>query len=272
MSSYKGKTALVTGASSGIGAAFARELARRGMHLILVARSADKLRQLAADLTATYGVRAEVLPCDLGADGAVERVCAEVAQRGLSVDLLVNNAGFASHGRFEELAAARDRELVMVNVAALVDLAHAFVPQLLARRGAVINVASILAYTPTPYMAVYGATKAFVTSFSAALAEEYRGRGLRVLALCPGATDTGFFEVAGSDSMVLGRKRSPKQVVSTALRALERGQSVAIDGAANALMAISSKLAPFALAALVTGWITRPRPAAKPGAAARHAR
>jgi short-subunit dehydrogenase len=181
--------------------------------------------------------------------------------------MLVNNAGFATHGRFEDLPAARDHEQITLNVVALVDLTHAFVPQLLARSGALINVASTVAYQPTPYMAVYGASKAFVTSFSAALAEEYRGRGLRVLALCPGATDTAFFDVVGSDSMAMGRKRSSAQVVSTALCALERGRSVVVDGAANALLANLGKLVPFALAARVAAFITRPKAATGHGAA-----
>ncbi len=272
MSEYKGKTALITGASSGIGAAFARELARRGMQLILVARSADRLRQLADELGAQYGVRVEVLPLDLGTDHAAERVRAEVERRGLAVDLLINNAGFATHGPFEELSAIRDHEQVTLNVTALVDLTHAFVPQLLARRGAVINLASTVAFQPTPYMAVYGATKAFVTSFSVALAEEYRGRGLRVLALCPGATDTAFFDVVGSDSMAVGRKRSSKQVVATALRALKCGQSVVVDGTFNALLANLGKLAPFALAARVAAFITRPRKSPQPEAVAKRTR
>ncbi len=264
MSRYKGKTALVTGASSGIGAAFAHELARRGMNLIVVARSADRLRKLADHLTAQHRVRVEVLPFDLVTDGAAERVRAEVAQRGLTVDLLINNAGFAAHGSFEEISAARDHKMVTLNVTALVDLTHAFVPQLLARGGAVINLASILSYTPTPYMAVYGATKAFVISFSSALAEEYRGRGLRVLALCPGATETAFFDVVGSDSMIIGAKRNAKQVVATALRALERGQSVVIDGVGNAFMANLVRLLPFALAARAIAVVTRPKTAPTP--------
>jgi short-subunit dehydrogenase len=124
----------------------------------------------------------------------------------------------------------------------------------------VINVASTVAYQPTPFMAVYGASKAFVTSFSAALAEEYRGRGLRVLALCPGATATGFFEVAGTDSIAMGNKRTSDQVVTTALRALERGQSVVIDGAMNTLLAVLAKRLSFAFSARLAAGITRPAP------------
>ncbi|GAB4215838.1 MAG: SDR family NAD(P)-dependent oxidoreductase [Roseiflexaceae bacterium] len=261
MNSYQGKTALITGASSGIGEGFARELARRGMHLILVARSAGRLQQLADELSSRHRVQVTVLPFDLGQERAGERVYEAVAQRGLRVDLLVNNAGFGTHGRFEELDPARDHQQVMVNVTAVVDLTHAFVPDMLARgSGAVINVASTVSYQPTPYMAVYGASKAFVTSFSAALAEEYRGRGLRVLALCPGATATGFFDAVGGDSFAFGRMRTPAQVVATALRALERGQSVVVDGLFNALVAEFAKRMSFAFSARVAGRVTRPVP------------
>lgn len=260
---YQGGTALVTGASSGIGEAFARELAARGMGLILVARSADRLAQIAGELSDRHSVPTAALPADLGAEGAAERIRQEVERRGLRVDLLVNNAGFATHGRFDEIDPAREREEITVNVTALVDMSHAFVPAMLARGGgAVINVASTVAYQPTPYMAVYGATKAFVTSFSAALAEEYRGRGLRVLALCPGATATNFFAVAGNDTMAFGRMRSPAQVVATGLRALERGQSVVIDGPLNTLASVIARRLPFALGARAAALVTRPKESA----------
>lgn len=270
MNGYQGKTALVTGASSGIGEAFARELARRGMHLILVARSADRLNEIAAELRARHGVTVTVLPTDLGAEHAAERLRREVEQRGFHVDMLVNNAGFATHGRFEEVSSARDHQQVMVNVVALVDLTHAFVPAMLKLGGGdVINVASTVAYQPTPYMAVYGASKAFVTSFSAALAEEYRGRGLRVLALCPGATATGFFEVAGTDSIAMGRMRTSEQVVTTALHALERGKSVVIDGVLNTLVAVVAKRLSFAVGARLAAGVTRPQTSAETAASGR---
>jgi short-subunit dehydrogenase len=273
MAQYQGKTALVTGASSGIGAAFARELARRGMNLILVARSAGALEALANELSTAHKIRADVLPFDLGQENAAQAVKHAVEQRGLAVDMLVNNAGFATHGRFEELESGRDHQQIMVNVTALVDLSRAFVPQLLARRGSLINVASTVAYQPTPYMAVYGASKAFVTSFSVALAEEYRGRGLRVLALCPGATETGFFEVVGGDSVAMGAKRSSAQVVSTALRALERGKSVVIDGSpATVGLALLAKRLSFGLSARLAAGVTRPKEAAQAQATAEQAR
>jgi hypothetical protein len=258
MLSYQGKTALVTGASSGIGEAFARELAQRGMNLILVARSTDRLQALATELASKHGVHIEVLPFDLGVENVAQSIQQEVVQRGLQIDMLINNAGFGTHGRFEELALERDHQQIMVNVTALVDLTHAFIPQLLARKGAIINIASTVAYQPTPYMAVYGASKAFVVSFSAAIAEEYRTRGLRVLALCPGATETNFFAIAGENSVAMGDKRAPSQVVATGLRALEQGKSVVLDGTQNAILAELSKRLPFWLSARIAGRITRP--------------
>lgn len=258
---YQGKTALVTGASSGIGAAFARELAKRGANLILVARSANQLQALADELSAQHKIRADALPFDLGVENVAQALQQAVEQRGLIVDLLINNAGFATHGRFEELASGRDHQQVMVNVTALVDLTHAFVPQMLRQSGgAVINVASTVAYQPTPYMAVYGASKAFVTSFSVALAEEYRGRGLRVLAICPGATATGFFDVLGGDEVAMGQKRTPEQVVRTALRALERGKSVVLDGSPTTIgLALLAKRLSFGLSAQLAASVTRPK-------------
>jgi len=257
---YKGKTALVTGASSGIGEAFARELAARGMDLVLVARSEDKLRTLAAELARGHGIRADVVAADLGREGAAERLHEEVKGRGMRVDMLVNNAGFGTHGPFETLSPDRDHAEVMLNVTAVVDLSHAFLPAMAERGdGAVINVGSTAGFQPLPYMAVYGATKAFVLSFSEALWAEYRGRGMRVLALCPGATETPFFGVVGAEEASVGRRRTPQQVVATGLRALERGRGSAIDGAFNYWLAQTPRLAPRGLTALIGKRLMRPR-------------
>ncbi|MDB5056764.1 MAG: family oxidoreductase, partial [Chloroflexi bacterium] len=194
MFAYRGKTALVTGASSGIGAALARALARRGMQLILVARSKEKLVTLAAEFADRYRTRAEVIAIDLGRDGSARQVYEETERLGMPVDMLVNNAGFSNYGHFEDVPLDRDHQQMMVDVAALVDLTHAFVPGMLERgAGVVVNVASIVSFWPLPYQSVYGASKAFILSFSQALAVEYQGRGIQVLALCPGSTATNFF-------------------------------------------------------------------------------
>ncbi len=273
MFQYQGKTALITGASAGIGAAFARALAARGANVILVARSEDKLQALADELARAHGVRAEVVAADLARAGAARELYDEVDRRSLAVDLLVNNAGFGTSGRFETLAPERDGAEVALNVAAVVDLTHLFLPAMLAQGdGAVVNVASISAFMPGPYSAVYGATKAFVLSFSEALWAECCGRGVRVLALCPGATATEFFDVVGTDAAgVLGAKRAPAQVVETGLRALERNRSYAVDGLANYLMVQAPRVVPRGIVARLVARVARPRQAApRQGAVARH--
>jgi uncharacterized protein len=259
MFEYRGRTALVTGASSGIGTAFVHALAAKGMNVILVARSADRLNQIAAEVESKFGVRAETLIADLSEASAAQAVRAQVEQRGLAVDLLVNNAGFATHGFFEEIPAQRDQDQVTVNVGAVVGLAHAFIPGMLARGGGIINVASTAAFQPLPFMAVYGATKAFLVSFSYALAEEYRDRNIRVLAICPGPTETKFFEVAGSRDVAVGKMRTAEQVVETGLRALEKGRVIAVDGKTNALSGFFSRLLPSAFTARMASRFTRPR-------------
>lgn len=262
MFAYRGKTALVTGASAGIGAEFALALAARGSNVILVARSQERLRALADELARDFGVRAEVIAADLTRADAARDLYAEVEVRGLTVDLLINNAGFGTHGPFETLAPTRDHAEVMLNVAAVVDLTHLFLPAMLKRGdGAVINMASTASFQPVPYMAVYGATKAFVLSFSEALWAECRGRGVRVLALCPGTTATEFFDVVGTEDAAIGARRTPAQVVATGLRALERGQPSAVDGVVNYLRAQTGHLAPRSVMARVMERLMRPHQA-----------
>jgi uncharacterized protein len=260
MFEYRNRTAVVTGASSGIGTAFVHALAAKGMNVILVARSAQRLLQLADEISAKHGVRTEVVVADLSVGSAAETVRSEVERRGLTVDLLVNNAGFATHGHFEHIDRARDLDEVMVNVAAVIGLTHAFVPGMLARGGGgIINISSTAAFQPLPFMAVYGATKAFLVSFSLALAEEYRDRDIRIVALCPGPTETNFFEVCGSKEAAVGRLRSADQVVATGLRALEKRRAFVVDGALNASAGFFARLLPGAFTARMAGRITRPR-------------
>jgi uncharacterized protein len=258
MFEYRGRTALVTGASSGVGTAFVHALAAKGMNVILVARSGDRLGRIASEAAATYGVHTEVVVADLSEAMVAETVRQEIHQRGLTVDLLVNNAGFATYGYFEKIPAERDHAEVMVNVAAVVGLTHALVPGMLARGGAVINVASTAAFQPLPFMAVYSASKAFLVSFSRALAEEYRGRNIRVLVLCPGPTDTNFFEASGAQEAAVGRLRSADQVVATGLRALENGRTFVVDGAVNAWAGLFARMLPGSFTARMAGRVTRP--------------
>lgn len=257
---YAGKTALVTGASSGIGVVFARELARRGMHVILVARSETPLRTLAAALAREYDVRADVIVADLSRESAGSQVKAAVEDRRLQVDLLVNNAGIGTYDAFEALDPARDHRQVMLNVATVVDLAHAFVPVMVAKNeGAIINVSSMAAFQPMPYMAVYAASKAFVLSFSEALWAEYRHRGIRVVALCPGQVETPFHDALENETPAAGVKVSPEQAVGAALRALEEGRSYVIPGARNAMAVRSVRFMPRAFLAQATARALRPK-------------
>jgi uncharacterized protein len=250
-------TSLVTGASSGIGAAFARALAARGQDVVLVARSGGRLEALAAELSAAHGVRAEVVVADLADPGAPDAIVAELRDRAIEIDTLVNNAGFGTHGEFATLPAQRERDEIIVNVYAPAALARALLPGMIARKGgAIVNVASTAAFQPVPYMATYGATKAFLLSFGEALAEEVRAHGVRVVVLCPGQTETAFF--TGIDEARVGRARTPEQVVATALRALERGQVVAVDGFANSVLANTVRFAPRRLVARVAARMQRP--------------
>lgn len=260
MFTYHRRIALITGASSGIGRSFAQILAGREMSVILVARKLDALRLLADEISSQHGVRVELIQADLSREQTVSQIAAEVDRRGLSVDLLVNSAGFLTHGHFETISAAREHDEIMVNITAMVDLTHAFLPGMLNRReGGIINVASIAGFQPIPYMAVYAASKAFVISFSVALREECRDRNVRVLTLCPGTTDTPFFETAGAPEAALGRKRSPEQVVATALRGLEQGRSLIVDGKINGLLSHGPRFIPRWLAAKLAGRAVQPR-------------
>jgi short-subunit dehydrogenase len=257
---FHGRTALITGASSGIGAAFARALASRGADVVLVSRSEDKLRNLAAQLAADHGVRAEYIVADLSRESSGLAVAEEARRRVGAVDILINNAGFATYGRFDRSEGAREHEQIMLNVAAVVDLTHACLPDMVARKsGMIVNVASTAAMQPVPYMAVYAASKAFVLSFSEALWAEERRHGVRVLALCPGATDTPFFDVVAAPEASLGKRESPEIVVERAFAALARRRSTLISGFANFLLAQLARLLPRAHAALVSERVMRPR-------------
>ena len=242
----------------GIGEAFAEALAARGYDLGLVARSGPALETIAARIASSRGVRVETIVADLEDRAAIERAGDETETRFGRVDLLINNAGYGAHGPFETIEPARNVGQVRLNVEALVALTDRFAPAMLARgTGGIINVASTAAFQPVPYMAVYGATKAFVLSFSEALAEEFRGRGVRVLALCPGATQTNFFNVAGEGAQV-GRLRTSAQVVATALRAYDRGAAYVIDGTANRILAFSPRIAPRSVVTRLGGRLMAP--------------
>ena len=265
--------ALVTGASRGIGAEFARELARRGTPLLaLVARSADDLGTLAAELRERYGTRVEVIVADLADAGAPAAIHAATESAGLSVDLLVNNAGFGDYGAFETRDVAKQTAMVGVNVTNLVALTGLYLPRMVARGGGgVVNVASTASFQPVPYMSTYAATKAFVLSFSEALWAENqdRGTGVRIVCLCPGNTDTNFGAVA-TDASTAGRglfesipADSAETVARAGLDALDQNASYAVVGALNYVGALSTRLAPRAAVARVGAAMFRPAEAKK---------
>ncbi|WP_328440143.1 SDR family oxidoreductase [Streptomyces sp. NBC_00444] len=256
---YRRQTVIVTGASSGLGAEFARQLAARGANLVLVARRADRLGDLADELTRTHGVTVTVIARDLGQPDAGRTLRAELESRGIHATGLVNNAGFATHNALTDEDPDRLQGMIALNVSALVDLSRAYIgPLTSADNGILINVASLLGFQPTPYLSVYGATKAFVLSFTESLWEESRGTGLHVLAVCPGATKTEFYDVAGSQSADYGTRRvTPDHVVRTALDTLDRRSappSVITNGRP---LALASKFLPRRLIVRFMGRMAR---------------
>jgi len=242
---FSNVTALVTGASGGIGEEFAVQLAKRGAHLILVARRAEKLAALRETLVARHpGIVVDVLTADLSVPGSGAELEAGVRELGRSVDVLINNAGVGLHGKFVGQAPEPNAGQIQLNCGTLVDLTARFLPAMVERRtGAVVNVASTAGFQPTPGMAVYGATKAFVLSYSEALWQECKGSGVRILALCPGATETEFFDRTGEEFLTDGRQTS-KQVVDTAFAALDKSTPTVVSGFRNALLATGYRFTP----------------------------
>ncbi|NLE97805.1 MAG: SDR family oxidoreductase [Propionibacterium sp.] len=239
--------AVVTGASAGLGVHYAERLAEQGSNLILAARSADKLADVADDLRRRHGVTVEVRAVDLATEAGRADFVDEI--RGTHVHTLINNAGFASVGSFSELDADRVQQEVSLNAGALTELTHAVVGPMVARgRGAIVNVSSTSAFQAMAGMAVYAATKGYVLQFSVGLWAELHDTGVRVLAVCPGPTDTSFFANAGNDD-VLRRRRRPEQVIDATFKALAEHRPFVVDGARNKLVAFSNRLVPRSFAA-----------------------
>ncbi|HUJ28030.1 MAG TPA: SDR family oxidoreductase [Myxococcales bacterium] len=242
--------ALITGASSGLGLEYARLFARDHIDVVLVARRRDRLEALAAELAKAHGVTAHVVPADLGRPDGPARVVDEVRKLGLDVDYLVNNAGFATHGPFAQLDAAREMEEVQVNVASLVALTRAFLPAMVERkRGRVLNIGSTAGFPPGPFMAVYYASKAFVNSFTEALWYELRGTGVTATVSCPGATATEFSSVAGTSKSLLFKlgAASAERVARDGYRAMHAGRAMVIHGLKNKLAIQSLRVSPRAI-------------------------
>ena len=233
------KATLITGASGGIGEAFARRLASEGHNLFLVARSEDKLRSICDELQNKHSISAQFFVVDLTGHNADERVFNETAERGVEVDWLINNAGFGSMGDFFNLPLERELEMIDLNVRCLVGLTHRYLEGMRERnRGIIINVSSAAGFQPIPFMATYAATKSFVTSFSEAIAEENRPYGIQVLALCPGSTVTNFHAAAGMDrAMNFKGQETVEDVIETAMRAIGTGRAKIVSGWTNWLVA-----------------------------------
>lgn len=233
---------LITGASAGLGAEFARQCARRGEELVLVARRRDRLEALAEEI----GGKAHVIAADLSDPSAPERLVSEIQDRGLEIDTLINNAGFGLAGRFAALPLDRQLEMVDLNMRALTALTHLVLPGMLERRrGAILNVASTAAFQPGPGFAVYFATKAYVLSFTEALHQELKRKGIRVSALCPGPTRTEFGSVAGVTSASFDRFAADSpEVVAAGLKGLDRNKAIVVPGLANKLTAHSGRMIP----------------------------
>ena len=234
---------LITGASAGLGAEFARQCATRGDEVVLVARRRDRLEALAAELG-----RARVIVADLAAPGAPHNLMEAVEAQGLTVQTLINNAGFGLTGRFADLPLARQREMIDLNIAALAELTHLVLPAMRERgEGGILNVASTAAFQPGPGFAVYFASKAFVLSFTEALHQELKGSGVHVTALCPGPTRTEFGEVARVTNAAFDKfAADAPTVVAAGLRGLARNKAVVIPGVTNKLSAQSTRLIPRA--------------------------
>ena len=249
---------LITGASSGIGEAFARALAGRGHNLLLVARSEDKLMTLCSELGRIRSIHCQQFALDLSKPESPARLFEETQKRGLEIDLLINNAGFGSMGDFATLDLARELNMIDLNVRSLVEMTHRFLePMRERKRGAIINVASTAGFQPVPYMGTYAATKAFVLSFSEALWEENREHGVEVMALCPGVTETGFFNASRMEKPPARTTQTPEEVVEVALRGLQRGKSSIISGWVNRFGVTTGRLMPRPLLLRAIGSVMR---------------
>lgn len=278
---YAHRTALVTGASRGIGAVLARELARRGTPaLALVARSSEEMDVLADELRRLYQTRVEVIRADLSKKSAPMWIKAETDRLGLEIDLLVNNAGFGDHGSFDARPLGKQEDMIAVNVSALVALTRLYLPGMRERGyGGILNIGSTAGFQPVPYMATYGATKAFVLSFSEALWAENRGNGgdVRVVCLCPGGTETSFGAVA-SDGTAEGRgvfehapRSTPEEVAKAGLDALDGNVLCAVVGRMNYVASLGPRFLPRSVIACLAASVFRPAASTPPDPASARA-
>jgi short-subunit dehydrogenase len=242
---WRGKWSLVTGASAGIGLELAKLLAQNGSHLVLTARRTDRLQELASDLAAKYGIKTEILSVDLTRPEAPAEIFAATQQKGIEIELLVNNAGFGAFGYAWEIPPEKMTEMVQVNCSAVVHLTRLYMPPMIARgHGDILIVASVAGFQAVPYNSVYAATKAFDFLFSMGIAEEARGKGVNVSALCPGSTETEFQKVAEQPDRKIRSAETAEKVARVGLEALAAGKPYVISGAKNKLMTEFQRIAP----------------------------
>jgi short-subunit dehydrogenase len=242
---WRDRWALVTGASAGIGKALAEELASGGTHLLLTARRGDRLLELAKQLRSKHKISAEIFEADLGKPSAPEEIFQFTKEKGIAVDVLINNAGFGQYGELPSVEPQRLLDMVQVNCGAVLHLTRLFLPEMVARRrGDVLIVASTVAFQAVPYISTYAATKVFDLFLAEGLAEEMKPYGVRVCALCPGTTTSEFHDVAGHPSHARRRSETAEKVARTGLRALASGKSCVISGLGNYLGAQSQRFVP----------------------------
>jgi len=257
---WKGKWALVTGASAGIGKAIAEELARQGTNLVLTARRQDRLLALATELNKKHGIQVVTCAADLAQSSAPDAIFAFTQERHLTIDLLVNNAGFGQYGELHTVAPDRLLQMVQVNCTAVLHLTRLYLAEMVARRsGDVLIVSSTAAFQAVPYISTYAATKAFDLYLAEGLAEEMKPRGIRVCALCPGTTTSEFHAVAGHSVESKGREQSAETVARNGLKALASGKSYVISGRGNYLGAHGQRLVPRRFVTRVAAKMFRPK-------------
>jgi short-subunit dehydrogenase len=260
MDVWRGKWALITGASAGIGKAFAEELAAGGTNLMLTARRGDRLEQIANSLAAQHKIRTEICVADLKDAAAPQTIFDFTRSRGIEIDLLINNAGFGGYGEFAKEDQQRLLEMVQVNCGAVVHLTRLYLPEMIARKhGDILILASTASFQGVPYISTYSATKAFDLIFAEGLAEEVRPHGIRVCALCPGSTASEFHAVANQQQFAAKQKQeTAEKVARTGLKALAAGRSYVISGLANYLGAHMQRLVPRRLVTRIVAGMFRP--------------
>jgi hypothetical protein len=256
---WAGKWALITGASAGIGVALAAQLAGEGTHLVLTARRLDRLQALAAKLQSEHGIRTEVFAADLANPDGPQQIYEFTRQKGIEIELLINNAGFGQYGELQNVETKRLLDMVQVNCNAVVHLTRLYLADMVPRRhGDILILASTASFQAVPYISTYAATKAFDLLFAEGLAEEMKPHGIRVCALCPGSTESEFHAVAGQEEFGTKNRETAEKVARTGLEALAEGRSYVISGLGNYLGAQSQRLVPRRMVTSIAAKMFRP--------------